>query len=433
MKAQIYRASIYHTTRNPFTHAGALEHIYDGGLLVENGRVQAVGDFSKVARGLPSEVEVHDLRGGFILPGFIDMHVHYPQVRVIGSLGDPLLAWLERSALPAEARLSEPGHARAIASEFLEALAANGTTTALVFGAHFAPAMEIFLDLARDSGLRIASGLVLADRTLPPAFHVSPRQAYELSNQLIRRCAGPGLVSYAVTPRFALSCSEAMLEVCQTLLREHPEVRFQTHINENAAEIDAVARMFPWAGDYLAVYEKFSLAGSRSVLAHNVHVSASELERLARTGAAVAHCPCSNAALGSGFFPLARHLAANVRVALGTDIGAGTGFSLLKEALQAYLLQRLAPDDGFPLTATHLLYLATRAGAVALGMEDETGDLTVGRSADFVYLRPAANSPLAAIARNAEDAERLLAAIFTLADSSMVAGTWVGGRRVHGG
>jgi guanine deaminase len=221
-----------------------------------------------------------------------------------------------------------------------------------------------------------------------------------------------------------------MLEVCQTLLSEHDGLLFQTHLNETKQEIGEVARLFPWASDYLAVYERFGLSRPNAVMAHNVHPSESELDRLADGGAAVAHCPCSNAALGSGLFPLRRHLNAGVRCALGTDVGGGTGFGLLKEGLQAYLLQRIAPD-GMLLDAAHLLYLATLAGAEALGLSDETGDFRTGKSADFVYLQPPADSPLAAVLEREPSPEQVLAAIFTLAGAESVREVRVEGSVVY--
>jgi guanine deaminase len=188
--------------------------------------------------------------------------------------------------------------------------------------------------------------------------------------------------------------------------------------------------VFPWASDYLGVYERFGLVSERSVLAHSVHSTGDGLRRIAQSGAAVAHCPSSNAALASGYFPLRRHVEAGVRVALGTDVGAGTGFGMLKEGLQAYLMQRLAPE-GFTLAPAHLLYLATRAGAVALGLDEETGDFSAGRSADIVYLRPPAASPLAAVAERADSPEQILGALFTLAGAESVREVRVGNTVVH--
>jgi guanine deaminase len=428
LSAELLRATIFHTPRNPFHSTDGLEVFSDGGLAVEAGRVCGCGEFDELRRRFPA-ARVRDLRGGFLLPGFVDTHVHYPQVRVLGALGHELLDWLNQSALPEEVRMRDRDHARCVAGEFLRGLASHGTTTALVFGAHFASAMEVFFEAAVSSGLRIISGLVVSDRMLLPELRVSPQEAYQQNGDLIRRYHGRG-VQYAVTPRFALSASEALLEVCQTLMREHPGLRFQTHLNENTSEIAEVARLFPWAEDYLAVYEKFDLVSDRSVLAHNLHTTDEALVRLGAGRASVAHCPSSNASLGSGLFPLRRHIAAGVRVALGTDVGGGTGFGMLKEGLQAYLLQRLSPE-GLVLTPAQLLYLATRAGAEAMGLAEQTGDFSEGRSADFVYLRPPERSPLEAITRNAESAQRVLAALFTLAGSESVVETRVRGREVY--
>jgi guanine deaminase len=221
-----------------------------------------------------------------------------------------------------------------------------------------------------------------------------------------------------------------MLEVCQTLLKEHSGVYCQTHINENQLEVAAVAELFPGSSDYLSVYERFGLAGPRTVLAHNVYATESELDRLASHQTAVAHCPCSNAALGSGFFALSRHIDKGITVALGTDVGGGTGFGLLKEGLQSYLLQRLAPS-GYPLRAAHMLYLATRAGALALGLEATCGDFTPGKAADFVYLKPPAASPLANVVNHAENTDHVLAALFTLGGSETVQEVRVQGELVY--
>ncbi|MEO8595013.1 MAG: guanine deaminase [Candidatus Solibacter sp.] len=427
---EIIRSTILHTPRSPFQEDGALEAFEDGALLIDGATIQSVGDYGKIHAARP-EAPVRDLRGGVILPGLIDTHVHFPQLRIIGGLGCGLLEWLDRFALPEEIRMGDGKYAGGVAAEFVSALASHGTTTALVFGSHFAEATAMLFEAAEAKGLRVASGLVLSDRLLPEALHSTPERACDESRALVRRFHGRGGLRYAVTPRFALSASEGMLEVCRTLMNEFPDVLFQTHLNENTQEVADVLRAFPWAQSYLGTYDRFGLVGPRSIFAHNVHAQAGELERMADAGAAVAHCPCSNAALGSGFFPMARHLAAGVRIALGTDVGAGTGFGMLKEALQCYLLQRLMPG-GVPLTAAHLLYLATRAGAEALGVAAETGDFTPGKSADLVYVRPREGSVLAAAMGRAESAEQLLAAVLTLAGAESISEVLVRGRVVHG-
>lgn len=419
----ILRATIFHTPRNPFIHEDALVVHEGGALAIDHGKIAASGDYSAIAKAHP-DAPVHDLRGGYILPGFIDTHVHYPQVRILGGLGYELLDWLEQLTLPEEARLADAEYASAIAREFVAALASHGTTTAMVFGSHFAGAQATLFNAAEQRGLRIFSGLVMADRSLRADLHQTPDAAYRDARTLLHR-----FPNYAVTPRFALSASEAMLEVCQTLLRENPGLRFTTHINENAREIEAVARLFPWAEDYLAVYERFDLIGRNSVLAHNLHASEGELTRIAARDASVAHCPSSNAALGSGIFPMQKHLDANVRFTLATDVGGGTGFGMLKEGLQAYLMQRVARQPMI-MNPAQMLYLATRAGAEALGLQSETGDFEPGKAADYVYLRPPDSSVLAGVLQCAATPRQLLAAIFTLAGAESVREVRVGGNAV---
>ena len=429
LRGELLRAPLFHTPRNPFRETGALECYPDGSLFIRDGRVAGCGDYAALRDAHP-DVPSKDLRGGFLLPGFIDTHIHFPQLRVIGGLGMSLLDWLENCALPEEARMADHAYATGTASAFVHALVSHGTTTALVFGAHFAPATAALFEAAESAGLRVAAGQVLSDRLLRPELHQTPDRAYHESKLLIERFHRQGRAIYAVTPRFALSTSEALLEVCQTLLRENPGLLFQTHINENVQEIAEVGCLFPWAADYLAVHEKFGLCRANAIMAHDVHPTDSELERLASSGATVSHCPCSNAALGSGLFPMRRHISAGVRCALGTDIGAGTGFGMLKEGLQAYMLQRLAPD-GMLLDAGHLLYLATLAGAEALGLGEKTGDFRVGKSADFVYLRPPDGSPLAAVLEREQTPEQVLAAIFTLAGAESVREVRVAGSVVY--
>jgi guanine deaminase len=413
----LIRATIADTLRSG-TSAPALSIVEDGGLLIHDGRIVARGAFGEVRASAP-DVPTTDWRGGWVLPGLVDTHVHLPQMAVIGRLGWSLLDWLEHAALPAEARMADARHASAEATRFVEALVSHGTTTASVFGAHFAPAVASLFDAADRAGIRVATGLVLSDRGLRADLHAAPPVAYRDSAALIQRYHGRGRLQYSVTPRFALSTSDALLDVCLTLLREHPTVRCQTHLNEHPAEIDAVSRLFPWASDYLHVYERYGLVGPRSIMAHDVHVTASELERLAASGTSVSHCPASNAALGSGIFPFRRHRDAGVRIALGTDVGAGIGFGILKEALHAYLVQRVSPDP-VVLTPADLLYLSTLAGAEAMGLADRIGNFDPGKAADLVYLRPLPGSVLARVIEETGSPADRLAAVFTLAGQECV-------------
>ncbi len=423
----IYRAPVCDSPVSPFT-GGALRASDDAGLAVDGGSILDRGPFPQMSQRHP-DAEVVDLRAGLLLPGLIDTHVHYPQLRVIGGLGRPLLDWLQQRALPEETRLHDVRYARELAGEFVTALLAAGTTTALVFGSHFAPAVDELFQAAAVAGLRITSGLVVGDRLLAERLHTSSERAYEQGRDLARRWHGTGRARYAVTPRFSLSCTDALLASCAALHRDVPGSWITTHINENTVEVHTVRQLFGCG--YLDSYDRHGLVGARSVLAHNVHPTDPELARLAAAGAAVAHCPTSNAALGSGLFPLDRHLARGVRVALGSDVGAGTGLSLFKEGLQAYFLQQLRGPDGVPLTPAHLLHLATAAGAAALGLAEQVGDLSVGKRFDALWLRPAEHTALAIGLRHADDATDALGKVFALAGSADIAAVWIDGTPVR--
>ena len=429
----LYRATVIDVVGDPFVEdpGSVLRADADSALVVQDGVIVARGAYGALRADHPDEA-VADLRAGVLLPGFVDTHVHFPQVRAIGALGMPLLDWLDRCALPEEARLADRGYAELVAGEFLHGLVSAGTTSALVFGSHFATAVDALFVAAARSGLRITAGQVLSDRALPPGLLTTPEQGLADGLALIDRWHGRGNVRYAVTPRFSLSTSEQMLDVCAELLGTE-EVRFTSHINENGAEIDQVAAYFPARRHYLDTYHHHGLVIDRSVLAHNVHPTEPELEVMGQTGAWVAHCPTSNAALGSGLFPFRRHLQHRVGVALGSDVGAGTGFSLLKEGLQAYFTQQqLGAAEGLPLGPVHLLYLATRAGAEALGLDDRVGDLGVGRQFDAVWINPPQGSTLDVVLRHAVDAGAALAKLFALGTTADVAGVWVDDRQLYG-
>ena len=428
MAVRLFRSQVLHTPRSPFEHTDALEAFSDGAVAVDGTKVEAVGDFLAVLRRFP-DADVIDRREHLLVPGFVDTHVHYPQLPVMGAMGLHLLEWLEQRTLPEEARFADAVYARERARAFLSALARNGTTSALVFGAHFAGAMEVFFEEAERSGLRITSGLVVGDRELRPEMHTDPERAYREASDLARRWHDRGRLRYAVTPRFSLSCSDDLLAACGALARERPDIFVTSHLNETHAEIAVVKSHFPWAEDYLATYERHGLVRRRSLYAHNVHPTDSELQRLAAAGATVCHCASSNTFIGSGLFPMRRHLEHAVGFALGTDVGAGTGPSLLREGLAAYHAQMLH-EQGVELGPEHLLYLATAAGAKALELPD-VGWFAPGMEFDAVLLRPPPGSTLAEVLRHAPSANAALAATFTLAAEESVAEVYLAGEKVE--
>lgn len=424
----IFKGTFFDTPDNPMT-GGSLRAAPDSALFVTDGVISARGSFAELQASHPDE-PVEDLSGGLVLPGFVDTHVHYPQVRTIGALGMPLLDWLEKSALPEEARLADDDYAAEVATEFVSGLARGGTTTALVFGSHFPGAVDALFTEVNRVGLRVTSGLVVSDRILREDLHTDPDRAYADSMRLVERWHGVGHLRFAVIPRFSLSCTDSLLAACRSLLDDVPDLWFTTHLNENVAEIATVTGLFEGSAHYLDTYAKHGLVGRRSVFAHNVHPTEAELHDLAAADATVAHCPTSNSALGSGLFPLKAHLAAGVRVALGSDVGAGTGFTLFKEGLQAYFMQQLLGEAGHPLTAPDLLHLATRAGAEALGLDDVIGDFSIGRQFDALWVNPEPGSTMDVALRHAFSAEDALAKAFALGTSPAVRDVWVAGRRI---
>jgi guanine deaminase len=421
----IFHAQVLDTPEDPF-RGGELRADSDVGIRVVDGVITERAAFAQV-RGVHRTDEVVDVTSGVLLPGLVDTHVHFPQLRVIGALGMPLLDWLHQCALPEEARFADVTYARAVAGEFVAALVDAGTTSALVFGAHFAGAVDTLFEAAAEAGLRVTSGLVVADRELRPELHTTADKAYEDGRALACRWHGTELARYAVTPRFALATTDDLLASCAALHKDIPGSLVTTHINENLAEVDEVRRM---CGGYLETYDRHGLLDPNTVLAHNVHPTDAELDRLAASDATVAHCPASNAALGSGMFPFDRHSSRGIRVALGTDIGAGTGPSLFKEALQAFFTQQQRGADGVQLTPAHLLHLATTAGADALGMRDEIGELSAGKRFDAVWIRPPDDTTLEVALRHADGPGDALAKLFALATPRDVARVWVDGREI---
>ncbi len=424
----LFRGTFLDTPTDPFA-GGALRAEQDGAVVVRDGVIAARGGFAEV-RTQHRDEEVVDLSGGVVLPGFVDTHVHFPQVRVIGGLGMPLLDWLDQCALPEEARLADTSYAAGVATDFVRGLVGAGTTTALVFGSHFAGAVDAVFTEAARVGLRITSGLVVSDRLLRDDLLTSPERALEESVALAARWHGRGRARYAVTPRFSLSCTDDMLAACAEVLAAAPGAMTTSHVNENVREIEGVRDLH--GCEYVASYDRHGLVGAGTVLAHDVHPTDADLEVLGARGAAVAHCPTSNAALGSGLFPLARHRAHGVRVALGSDVGAGTGFSLLKEGLQAYFVQQLLGEHGVALAPAHLLHLATAAGADALGLAGQVGDFSVGRRFDAQWVQPAGGTPLDVGLAHAGSPEDALARVFALGTPADVRGVWIDGALVGG-
>lgn len=416
-----YRGEILSLAHDPAEAPDAVRHDPDGLLVVEDGIVVARGAYAALAPRFPG-LAITPL-AGLIVPGFVDAHVHYPQLDRIASHGEQLLDWLDRHIFPAEQAFADPAHAKAIAEVFLDELLRHGTTSALVFGTVHAGSVDAFFAAAQQRRLRMACGKVLMDLG-PEGLCDTPDSARSESEDLIHRWHGMDRLTYAVTPRFALTSSDAQLAVAGDLLAAHDGVLLHTHLAENTREVAEVAARFPAAADYLDVYDRFGLVTDRAVFAHGIHLPDRSCARLAETGAGIAVCPASNFFLGSGMFNFAQAQHHGVRLGLGSDIGAGTSLSLLHAGGLAY---QAGLFHGYRLDPFRALWLATGGSARLLHIADQVGQLAVGQEADFVVLDDHATPLLARRTAGATLAERLFA-LQILGDDRAVRQTYVLGR-----
>ena len=424
-----YRASILHCLRDPGDDneplaSGAVEYFEDGLLLVADGHVEFVGPAKEKLETLPSNVQIVDYRDRLIVPGLIDCHVHYPQVDIIASYGERLLDWLDKYAYPAERKLVDADYAKEVAEFFVHELLRNGTTAACVFATVHPQSVDAIFEAASNVGMRLISGKVLMDRNCPEDLRDNPQTAYEQSRQLIEKWQGHDRLSYAVTPRFALTSSEKQLREAGRLLQEYPDVYLHTHLAENEEEVARVARQFPWSRSYLDVYEHFELLRERSLFAHCIHMNDDDRKQIAKKGAAMAFCPSSNLFLGSGLFDLHAARQCNVRLGVGSDVGGGTSLNMLRTLGDGYKVLQLR---GERLTPFGAFYLATLGAATALYLDDRIGNFANGMEADFIVLDPACIDLLQR-GDNKNDLSNRLFALFFLGDDRIVRETYLMGQ-----
>ena len=427
---QAFRASIFHCLSDPGEEslASAVEFFDDGVLIVEDGDVLEAGPADSLLPGLAEDVKITEYPGKLIVPGFIDCHVHFPQLDIIASYGEQLLDWLHRYAYPAEARFKDPVYARDIATVFVDEMLANGTTTALVFGTVHPHSADAIFEAAAARDLRLIAGKVLMDRNCPDDLKDDAKSGIADSKALIERWHGKGRLGYAITPRFALTSTREQLAAAGRLAREYPDVWIHTHLAENMDEVEEIARLYPERASYLDVYDHFGLLRERAVFAHCLHMSDTDRASMAGKGGAAAFCPTSNLFLGSGLFDLPAMRAAHVRCGLGTDVGGGTSMSLLRTASEAYKVLHLQEHA---LPATRALFLATLGAAQALCLDDRIGNFLQGKEADFVVLDLEASSLTARRTAAADTVDEKLFALMTLADDRNIAATYVRGKRQH--
>jgi guanine deaminase len=399
----------------------------DAIVAMSRGRIVDCGAAADVAPRLPPDTRVVTYANALICAGFVDAHVHYPQLPVIGAGGKPLLDWLTAYTFPAEARFGEADYARAVARRYFAENLRNGTTSAAVWCTVHPESVDALFGEAARLGVRTIAGKVMMDRNAPAALLDDAQRSYDESKALIDRWHGKDRLHYAVTPRFAATSTPEQLELAGALRREFPDVYLQSHVAENKAEVEWIRALYPERASYVDVYARFGLLGPRAIYAHGIHLDETELDLLHDTGTALAHCPTSNNFLGSGLFDVARAKDARrpVDVALATDLGGGTGFSMLG-TMQAAC--EVAQQHGKPLAPSSAWWLATGGAACALHLGDRIGSLAPGRDADVVVLDLHSTPLIEFRMRYVSDIEQALAVQMALGDDRAVRATYVAGR-----
>ncbi|MDB6177374.1 guanine deaminase [Paracoccus sp. Z330] len=401
----------------------AYSYIEDGALLLEAGQIVATGGYDDIAPRATG-AEVIDHRPHLLMPGFIDTHIHFPQLQIVASWGSQLLEWLNGYTFPAEAQYGDAQHARAMAGRFCDLLTDHGTTTAVAFCSSHKGSAEALFSEAHSRDMRMIAGKTLMDRNAPDEVLDTPQSGYDDSVALIEAWHGQGRLSYAITPRFAITSTPAQMETAQALAARYPHCYVQTHLSENQAEIAYTAELYPQARDYLDVYEAYGLLGPRTLLGHAIHLRPREIATIAETQSHPVFCPTSNLFLGSGLFDDAGLRAQGITNAIATDIGAGTSFSMLQTLNEGYKILQLQDQKLHALRAFHWI---TRGNAHVLGLGDRIGSLDAGTEADIVVLDSRATPAMALRMDRAETLAEELFALQMMGDDRAIVETYVAG------
>ncbi|WP_027055592.1 guanine deaminase [Mesorhizobium erdmanii] len=399
----------------------------DGGLLIRDGRIVATGAYADVEKQADDGTRKIDHRPHLLLPGFIDTHVHVPQMQIIASYGAELLDWLNTYTFPEETKFANAQHGRRIARLFLDEMVRHGTTTVVAYcSVHKASAEAFFAESHARDMLNIA-GKVMMDRNAPEGVLDTPQSGYDDTKALIAEWHGKGRQLYAITPRFAITSSPEQMEMARALRREHPDLHMQTHLSENHAEIVFTQQLYPWSRDYTDVYEHYGLLGKKSLFGHCIHLSEREADALSGSGSVAVFCPTSNLFLGSGLFDYQRFRQRDkpLRIATATDVGGGTNYSMLRTMDEGYKVIAL---NGEKLNPFQSFWQITRGNAEALSVADKIGTLEEGTDADIVVLDASATPAMRLRMETAQTLAQELFLLQTLGDDRAVREVYVAGR-----
>jgi guanine deaminase len=416
---------IYRSALLRFSEEGQALYDEDGLLAIGpdahgRQRVQAAGAWQQLSPQFAGQPVTH-WPGRIIAPGFVDMHVHYPQTDVIGSPAEGLLPWLENYTFPHEKRFVAQGYAEQVAEFFLDELLRNGVTTALAFATSHPQSVDALFTEARRRQLRLITGKVLQDRHSPDGVRDETEQSLVDTEALIQRWHGVDRLGYAITPRFAPTSTPAQLRGAGELAARYPDVWIQSHVAENLDEVRWVQELFPRSRSYLAVYDDFGLMRERAVYAHCIHLDEADRALMHERRSAAAVSPTSNLFLGSGFFDYAGADRAGFAYGLASDVGGGTSFSPFHTMLAAYYVGREGQTKpGLSLSPQQLWWQHTAGAARALGLQGVAGNLQPGCEGDFIVLNPQATPLLARRTAQAGSLDELLFAMIVLGDDRLV-------------
>ena len=407
--------------------AGAYAYEEDGALLIRDGRIVAAGPYADVAKKAGEGVKTVDHRPHLILPGFIDTHVHFPQMQVIASYGAELLDWLNTYTFPEETKFRDAQHGRRIARLFLDEMVRHGTTSTVAYCSVHKASAEAFFEESHARDMLNIAGKVMMDRNAPEGVLDTPQSGYDDTKALISEWHGKGRQHVAITPRFAITSSPEQMDMAGALVKEFPDLHMQTHLSENHAEIAYTCELYPEAKDYTDVYARYGLLGRKSLFGHSIHLSEREADALSDSGSVAVFCPTSNLFIGSGLFDYQRYRSREkpLRIAAATDVGGGTNYSMLRTMDEAYKVIAL---QGEKLNPFQSFWQITRGNAEALSLVDRIGTLEEGTEADIVVLDagaiPAMRLRMETVATLAEE----LFLLQTLGDDRTVREVYVSGR-----
>lgn len=417
------RLLTFHRAPQNGNDAEAYTYLEDGGLLIRDGIIQDSGAFCNMQAKAP-DAPVTDHRPHLMMAGFIDTHIHFPQVQVIASWGAQLLDWLNNYTFPEETRFASQEHSETMASAFYDQLISHGTTTAVAFcSVHKTSAEAYFAEAARRN-MRMLGGKVLMDRNAPDGLRDTPQSGYDDTKALIENWHGQGRNGYVISPRFAITSTPEQMEMAGVLAAEHPECHIQTHLSENKDEIAFTKELYPQARDYLDVYQHYNLLRDNTLLGHSIHLEPREIDAMVQTGAHPVFCPTSNLFLGSGLFDNAGLSARGIMSGIATDVGGGTSYSMLQTMNEGYKILQLQGQSLHPLQAFDW---ATRGNAEVLGLEDKIGTLAPGTEADVVVLNARATPAMALRMERADSLEEELFVLQIMGDDRAIAEVYVNG------